>query len=707
MLRTVIVLVIALLPLWASAQTTADDPRPAVLVADELFIAADRELVARGNVEVFQGDVRMRAEEIRYDRQTGELRITGPIRLQDGEDVTMLASAAELDGTLRTGILTGARVVIDQQLQLTAARVARGGDRYDQLYKTAVTSCKICDDGQPPLWQIRARRIIHDKQERQLYFDQAQFLIRDIPVFYVPRLRLPDPTVERATGFLTPSYRSTTELGFGIKVPYFFALREDRDLTVTPYISGRTRTMEFRYRQAFVNGRIEFDTAISRDDIRPGETRAYLFGEGEFDLQNDFKLKFDVEATSDDAYLQNYGYSSKDRLDSQVLLSRARRDDYTAASLINYQSLRDNERNSTIPTIVGDLYYQKRVFPVSVGGEFRLTGNLHNHIRYSDEDIIGRDVTRLNAQAEWLRGWTLPGGLRAEGRLGVSGDMFNITQDSTTNQNQRQINPFTTLALRYPMSRIDETGATQFLEPIAQLAYTGGSRLNIPNEESTLVEFDGGNLLSLSRFPAPDRRERGAVGAFGANWSRVAPTGWESALTLGQVLRNKADDSFTESTGLSGTRSDYLVAGQIKTLNGWAVTARTLFNDSFDFSKAEVLGSYSNKRGLISGSYLWLTEDPGEDRLVDTSEIFLDGGFLIADNWTASADWRYDLTLSRASTAGLSLVYFNECVEVDFSVRRRYTSSSSLEPSTTFGLSIGLRGFSARTGGETTSRSCG
>ncbi|MGA9410184.1 MAG: LPS assembly protein LptD [Roseobacter sp.] len=706
MLRFVLWFVIFVLPLGALAQEETV-PRPAVLVADEVFVTADRELVARGNVEAFQGAVRIKAQEIRYDRVTGQLTVVGPITLQDGDTITVLASSAELSQSLQSGLLTGARIVIDQQLQLASAQMQRVNERYSQLYKTAVTSCDVCDDGKPPLWQIRARRIIHDKEERQLYFDQAQFRVRNVPVFYVPRLRLPDPTVERTSGFLIPSFRRTSELGFGIKVPYFFALRDDRDLTVTPYLSERTRTLEFRYRQAFVNGDIEFNTAISRDDERPGKTRGYLFGDGAFDLRNDFKLEFTIETTSDDAYLQDYGYSSKDRLESQVLVSRAKRDEYVAGSLINYQSLRDSEQNSTIPTIVGDLFYQRRFFPTAVPGELRFTANLHNHIRYSDRDIVGRDVQRLNTEANWLHSFDLPGGVRAETQMGLAGDIFNITQDSTTPQNQTQFTPFTTLALRYPMTRTEQSGATQFIEPIGQIAWTGSSQLDIPNEESTLVDFDGGNLLALSRFPAPDRRERGTVGAFGINWSRFALNGSEHALTLGQVVRSEEDDSFTASSGLTGTESDYLAAGQIKTQNGFAITARTLFDQSFNFTKAEVLGGYSHSRGTLTGSFLWLIKDPAENRFLDTSEVFLDGFYNIDRVWRARADWRYDLVENRSSTAGIGITYENECVEVDFSVRRRYTSSSSLEPSTSLGFTIGLRGFSARRGTETYARTCG
>ena len=261
----------AVLPAMLSAQGTDDTQKPAVLIADELFISQDRVLVARGNVEAFQGTSRMTAEELRYDRSSGALTVQGPIVLTDAGQSTILASAAELDATLQAGLLKGARLGLNQQLQLAAVQMQRVDPRYDQLYKTAVTSCQVCNDGKPPLWQIRAKRVIHDREERQLYFDQAQFMIRNTTIAYIPRLRLPDPTLERATGFLIPSLRTTSELATGIKVPYFIVIDDHRDVTVTPYISSRTRTLEMRYRQAFVNGRIEFNTAISRDDERPGE----------------------------------------------------------------------------------------------------------------------------------------------------------------------------------------------------------------------------------------------------------------------------------------------------------------------------------------------------------------------------------------------------------------------------------------------------
>ncbi len=707
-------LILWLLPLGAAAQDAAADP--AVLVADNVRITRDRVLIAEGNVEAFQGDVRLRAQSITYDQKTGALIITGPITIEDGPDITILASQAELSRDLRDGLLTGARLVLNQQLQLASVEMNRVGGRYTQLYKTAVTSCKVCDDGRPPLWQIRAKRVVHDQQERQLYFDEAQFRIGNVPVLYLPRLRLPDPTLDRATGFLIPSFRTTSQLGTGIKVPYFIKLGDHRDLTLTPYLSRRTSTLEFRYRQAFTNGRIEFNGAITRDDLRPGETRGYLFGEGQFDLARDYVLTFDLETTSDDAYLKDYSYSDKDRLDSEVAITRVRRNEYVRLAFVNFKTLRDGEDNATLPTNVINGTYERRLFPSVIGGELRLIADAHSHFRRSSLDIDGpdldsivdgRDILRLNLDATWLRSWTLAGGLVAEAQLGFEADAFKVKQDSTFPDSDAGFTPEAAITLRYPMVRRGENGVRQVLEPIVQAGYVGGNDLDVPNEESTRVEFDEGNLLSLSRFPSHDRRERGAATAVGVNWSRFDPTGWEARLTLGQVLRSDAEDDYTNTSGLSGTTSDFLLAAQYKHHAGFAVSSRTIFNESFDVAKAEIRGDWVRDDFTLGGSYIWLTADVGEQRDDPVSELTLDGSYGINRHWTANGNWRYDLNDDRAAYAGIGLTYNNECVSAEFSVSRRFTSSTSVEPSTNLGFTVSLRGFSASNGTESYTRSCG
>jgi LPS-assembly protein len=214
-------------------------------------------------------------------------------------------------------------------------------------------------------------------------------------------------------------------------------------------------------------------------------------------------------------------------------------------------------------------------------------------------------------------------------------------------------------------------------------------------------------LLSLSRFPSPDRQERGTVAAVGINWSRIDPKGWDAHLAVGQVIRSVFDSDFTDTSGLSGTTSDILLAGQIRNNIGMSLTARTLVDTDFEVSKAELRGDWAFKNTTIGGTYVWLETDLAEARPQPVSEVSLDGTYDFRKHWTASADVRYDVERNRAATAGLGLTYNNECVSVDLSVRRRYTSSTSVEPSTDIGFNIGLRGFAASNGKERFVRSCG
>src|SRR5690554_358540 len=238
-LRSLAMLLI-LLPVFSLAQDRQGAPRtsaPAVLIADDVFIEGDRTLTATGNVEAIYDGQRLKAKRITYDRDADRLEIIGPLTLLDGDYTTVLADAGALDRDLRNGILSGARIVMDDQLQLAANQVNRVDGRYSQLYKAAVTSCRVCSEGETPLWQIRARRVIHDTETRQLYLDDVQFRIKNVPIAYFPHLRLPDPTVTRTTGFLMPTLHNSSLLGSGIKVPYFIRIGDDKDLTLTPYLS--------------------------------------------------------------------------------------------------------------------------------------------------------------------------------------------------------------------------------------------------------------------------------------------------------------------------------------------------------------------------------------------------------------------------------------------------------------------------------------
>ena len=686
-MRLILALLFFLLPVNAVAQGTAS------LVADNVTLTEDKRLIATGNVEAFYQDTTLRASRIIYDQATDTLQITGPIVIQTKDGTFLTAREADLDPQLQNGILRGARIVLNDQLQLASNQINQEGERFLQLYKTTASSCNVCGD-KAPLWSIRSESVIHDRDEQQLYFENAIFLIKDIPVFWIPRIRLPDPTLERSAGFLIPEQIITSELGTGYKIPYFIPIGDHKDLTLTPYLSPETRTLELTYRQAFANGNLRATGAVS-DDTLIDENRSYLFANGQFNYGDGYRLTFDIEVTSDDDYLDIYNFSGKDRLDSAVNLRRVTDTTLIDNTLTIYQSLREDEDDDSLPPVVADFVYEKRLQP-RFGGTLTLGAGLDTTYRFSGEDgDIGRDVTRAGAFARWNHDWIFDPGVVATFTSGIRADAYNVQDDSDFEENDVRLVPEVAVTFRWPWATTTSTGASHLIEPIFQIAASEDFGGTPPNEDSTRNEFDQGNILTLSRFAGDDAVETGIRAAFGGTWTRAGTGGTFTTLGFGRVVRQDADENFSPSSGLDTERSDWLLAGQIQMANGFAFDARALFDDETEITRAAGLINWRDEKLSLSAAYIWQDADAEEDRLDTLSEWTVDAAYDIDDTWSVSGSARYDLAEDRPVRAALGVGWQNECVSIDLSASRRYTVSSTDSPTTSFGLSGTIRGFSA------------
>lgn len=681
----------------------------ATLVADRLEIAADSKLIAQGGVEVFYQGRRLTASRIVYDQAADSLSIEGPIRLTDDTGNTViLAAQADLSADMTEGILSSARVVLDQQLQMAASEMRRTQGRYLQLDNAVASSCRVCADSPTPLWEIRARRVLHDQVERQIYFDQAQLRVAGMPILYIPRLRMPDPTLKRSTGFLMPSFSSTTGLGTGITLPYFVALGPTRDLTFSPTItSNGSRTLEMRYRQAFETGEISVTGALSRDDIQPGETRGFISADGIFQLPKDFLLTFHLEGVSDDAYLADYGISDADRLQNQLVVERVRRKDYAAARIINFNTLRAGEADSATPYLVMDTTYIRRFQLGSLGGEGNLRFSTHQHTRQSsnpvdgvlDADDIaeGADQARISVGADWRRDWVMSQGILGAVLGDIRVDSFRVSDDATYQGNTTRLSGAAAIELRWPFQRVEAGGATQILEPVAQLVWSPDDTKNLPNEDSRLVEFDEANLFSLNRFPGSDAVETGLRLNLGVNWTRIAPDGWTLGVTAGRVFRDAPIPEFSNASGLGTTTSDWMIAVTGETPTGIYLAGRMIAADDLTVTRGELHVEYETDHAAFNSGYIWSAADAFESRPDRISELVLGGRYDLTPNWTASASGRYDFEADSYRRADFGLTFKNECVLFDLSLSRRFTSSTTVKPSTNVDLSVELLGFGGGT----------
>lgn len=685
----VLMLLAALLPV----QVHAVEPL-ALLIADSIsFDQATQKLVAAGNVQIIYDGNSLTAVSISYDAASDTITAEGPLVLTDSTGSTIFADMASLSADLQTGLIGGARLLLEEKFQIAAIEARRNSGRYTTLYKAVGSSCTVCFDRPVPMWQIRAKRIIHDSEEKRIYFEDARLDVFGLTVFGLPRLRIPDPSVARASGFLVPEFSSSDIYGYGLKLPYYHVIDGRSDVTLTPFlISNGSALLEAEYRLWLPGGEMLWEGSILPvDGMGTGPWRGFLAAEGSMALGSGFEGVFDIMATSDNAFLKQFDYSDEDRLTSSVGVVRYREDDYLEFGTVVFQNLRDDADNATIPLVLPEFFFRRHLPSDLIGGQLAVTANSYGLTRDS-----GRDVYRLGFGMDWRRNWTFSSGLLAGTFAQAEGNLYRVYDDPLyqTGETLTVLAPTAGVELRWPLSRQDGA-ALQVIEPIAQLVYTGSPGFNdeVPNEDSQQVEFDETNLFSISRYPGLDRFETGFRANLGVTYNRYSPDGWNLGLTAGRVFRADVESGFNDGSGLELQESDYVGALSLELPPNIRNINRVLFDTSFDFKRAEsrLWMDYENY-GLEAG-FLHLSAEPNAAAPFPRNEVDGAGRYRFLPNWELVADFRYNITQDTPINAGAGLTFANECVRVDLSVSRSYTTSDNVPPGTSYGLTINLAGF--------------
>lgn len=691
----------------ASAQTKVALPAPASLTADRItYTSGYQVLQAVGNVEISYNGLILQADSLTYEGQNNRIIAQGPLRLSNGDTMTVIADFAELSADFRDGVLRSARMVLNQQFQMSAVEVNRAEGRYNQLVQAAASTCTVTLARPTPLWQFRARRIIHDEEKHMLFFENAQLRIGKVPVAYIPRLKVPDPTIKRASGFLVPGIGSSTNYGTAINAPYFLTLGDYSDVKLTPYLySSGTTTLKFDYRRRFHNGGLEIIGAATNDTVAAYKRRGYVFASGNLAFANGFQGAMDLQFISDNTYFLDHGISESERLESFLRLDKTTRHSYFGAEIRGFRSLRPTITSDKIPYMLSNVQYTHRVQSDVLGGQLTWGLDTGTLTRKSTIDHDGRDVFRMSAQADWRRDWIAQNGLVFSTIAELHGDRYQILQDSTYPAPIYRLTPITAVELRWPLAKTN-ADVTQVIEPMMQLVWSPTNSPALPNDDSILVNYDATNLFSLNRFAGMDRYEAGQRANIGLRYARVSAKGISINATFGRIIRPSDLGQFTIPSGLSGAASSYVGAIEFSLPSRLRLIERTVFDNAFKISKNETTLAYQTDRFEVATSYLWLTAGAAAN-LVERSEWSLQTGLNLGNNWRTETLWRYDLLTSATSDATLALTYRNECIKVDLSLSRSFVSSSNISASTNVGLQVTLEGFGSRTASSTNNRICG
>jgi LPS-assembly protein len=657
----------------------------------------DRNLViARGAVEAWQGGRILRTDTFTYNRETGIATAEGNVQLLEPDGQVSYADRAELTGDMRNGVVEGLKARLAQNGRM----VAMGGRRTDgtitDMARVVYSSCDLCADDPeaPPLWQLRARVATHDRNEQRIRYRDAALQMGGWPVLYTPYLSHPDPSIPRASGFLTPVFGTSRFLGPFVTTPYYWAIDGQQDLTLSPTISAnQDPAAGIAYRRRFNSGTINLSGSVGNlgGGTIPEDERGWgghVYGRAQFSLDENRRTGINVNRATSQTYLRAFRYPSPRQLTSDVYLEGFwGTEGYARIDSRIYQSLNEEDNTSVIPLVLPSIQADY-AFPRDAWGGY-LTVDTNNYVLLRSEGTDTRRIaSRINydlpTQDRFGGIWTVRGQADLVGRSADNLQLGPVNSTTESSLTEANANARVALDWRMPFARSAGEYGSQIIEPRVQFV-TGpstGRQYNIPNEDSLDFEFTDANLFALNRFTGRDRQEGGTRVDAALRGAWLFPNGGQVEALGGRSFRASEEDVFYAGSGLEDQASDWVGRVRVSPVSWLDLIARARFDGE---TMASRLTETSARVGLgpvsVSAGYLFTTPNPALTNTPNTDRREVSGGVSarIGQYWRVGAAGRYDVQNSKPVSAGLNLVYEDECLVFSTSYNRSWAENTNRE----------------------------
>lgn len=556
-------------------------------------------------------DSTLRADQFSYGVDTGVATADGDVEFRDPDGTTVYADHLELDSDLKAGVATNFATRFTTGASLMAGSAVRRSENVNELNYAVFTPCPICDaDGQPkqPSISIQAETVVQDEELRAILYRNAVFRVGGVPVFYTPFFAHPDPTVERASGFLIPSPSYDQGRGLSLEVPYLQVISPSEDWLISPQFNTDVAPLlNLQWRRRFADGTIvarlggtyeysfgDFDLDGDGDaesNVKYGDrtVRSYLLSHGRFDPDGPWRWGFTLERTSDKTLFDRYDirdpyqdnglyYGDQRRLISQLYAEHQTARSYVSVAAFTLQSLRvsrfdpvtpalnEFETDGELPVVAPLVDARWEPEGPVFGGRLRLRGSAVALYRAdyvggpvlrppmiptgSTLGLPGVDSRRVTGQAEWRKTMISPMGVRWEPFVDVRADLYSVSDlPPILGLDDEVIGRSRATAgmdVSYPLIKHLGDGADLILEPMAQISISTRSDLDprIPIEDGHTLELDETSLFNIDRFPGYDLYEGGARFTAGARATLRWDEGRQASLFVGRSLRDDREDAF-------------------------------------------------------------------------------------------------------------------------------------------------------------------
>ncbi|MEQ8344855.1 MAG: LPS assembly protein LptD [Sneathiellaceae bacterium] len=693
------------------AQVSQDTDQPVLLTADSMTY--DEELstaIARGNVEITQGPRTLLADTVTYNQQTEVVTASGNVAMLEPTGDVLFADYVELKDEFRNGAIQGIRTLLSDNSRMAASSAQRTDGNRTVMRKAVYSPCNLCaeDPSRAPLWQVRAQRVVHDQEEKEISYRNAYFDVYGVPVLYSPYFAHPDPSVERKSGILAPIFRQNSYFGTNAQTPYYAVIDDQTDATITPWISSeQAPQVAAELRRRFSTGELLTDASLTRgterndnnEEVGSERWRGHVRSIGRFRIDPTWRWGFNVFRTTDDTYLKRYDISNLDTLTSRAFIEGVDYRNYAVANAYSFQDLRDGIDDDQIPLILPDLRYEWQSDAGQYGSRYQVDASV---VALSRNE--GTDTRRLAVNGGWNLPYVGPMGdvysltAALQGNLywleaePVAGSPSSVNQSGTTGR----LVPSLTLDWRWPLVR--QMGEVrQVLEPIVGVVLTpySGNNALIPNEDSQDVEFDTTNLFDTNRFPGIDRWDGGPRLNYGMRTGLYWPDGGYGEFFVGQSLRNGEDYEFDENSGLRTQLSDVVLSANIAPNPYFDLLWRARVDPrGVNLRRNEIIAGAGPQAFRINVSYAKLDDALFQSGTGDREAVQVQGNLRVSKYWSATAAHLQDLAEDGGSLyTNLGLRYTDECFDLLLFADTSYFRNKDIQPETTFGFRFRLANF--------------
>ncbi len=688
---------------------------PVDLTADHLeHDEVTQTITASGNVELVQAGRILRADQVRYELNTDRVMAKGNIILTEPNGDVHFAEEVKLSREMQEGFVTGLQTYLAEGGRFIASEGHKQGEKV-YMKNASYTPCE-CDEDEDgnPAWQIKAKEIIYHEDENRVSYKNARFELFGVPVAYTPYLSHPDGKVKRKSGLLPPTFGFDSQLGAVMTSKYYWDIAPHKDATTGVMLSTSEAPVAIaEYRHRFNKAELELNGSVTRsertdsvagvDVEQDDDFRGHFFADGLWDIDNKWRAGLGLELTSDDQYLRQYDFSSKDVLENEVYVERFSGRHYSAGRLLAFQDLRIGEARTDQPNVVPEVETHVIAEPGTfLGGRLSASASVLGLQRDGD----GQDVNRAVLEGGWQRRHVMNSGLVNTLDTSLRGDLYRVHDKQSavvgsgrnSSGSETRLFPQVHLLTSYPLAKqFEKTQAV--IEPVVALTLAPNINVvdtDIPNEDSQDVQIDASNLFEPNRFPGKDRIEDRSRVTYGVRTGLYGYQGSHADVFIGQSHRfDDKDNPFPDGSGLSRQDSD--VVGQMSALydNRYGMNYRLQLDSQNLSSNRHEFDGYANwDRFQLGSRYLFAKALEGTDISESREQVESNVLYDLTESWRLSGGALYDLGEDQGLRQAIFGFDYSGCC-LSFSVRaeRNLTTEASGDSSTDIMFRVGLKGL--------------